>query len=77
MPSYEFRCNQCDATESVLLPFSEAPPVGSVARKHCSECGSCLVRIVSAPPIHFRGRGWAKYEDGTPPGTLTHTGGKI
>jgi putative FmdB family regulatory protein len=52
MPKYDFTCMVCDKTIEIELPFtnSDAPL--------CEGCGHRMLKVYSAPGIHFKGSGW-------------------
>ncbi len=52
MPTYEYRCPDCNNQYETREGF-DAP-----ARQPCPRCGGNAKRIYSAPPIVFKGSGW-------------------
>lgn len=48
MPYYDFECKTC---VKIVETTDPSQPV-------CTGCGSVMVRIYSAPPIHFKGSGF-------------------
>lgn len=52
MPLYEYRCAKCGALVEKIQKFSDK----SLAK--CVKCGGQLERLLSAPAIQFKGRGW-------------------
>ena len=53
MPIYEFRCDDCEHIQDVVLGF-EAPK-----KVICDKCGKQMFRVWTATPTHFKGQGWA------------------
>jgi putative FmdB family regulatory protein len=54
MPTYSYKCSQCDFSEDRWLKVSEANKVD-----HCPNCRSkTLEKLVSAPAFKLKGTGW-------------------
>lgn len=52
MPIYEYKCLQCSARLELLQRANEA------SLKVCPKCGGALKKVISAPALQFKGRGW-------------------
>lgn len=52
MPLYEYRCTTCGKSLEVLQRLGEAPLAT------CPTCGGPLLKVLSAPALHFRGSGF-------------------
>ena len=52
MPLYEYRCTTCGKGLEVLQRLGEAPLAT------CPTCGGVLLKVLSAPALHFRGSGF-------------------
>ncbi len=48
MPTYEFRCKDCNALLEDFFPIAERPP--SI---QCPRCKGIALRMVSAPAVYF------------------------
>ena len=56
MPIFDYKCEECNYTEEVLLSINEQPDV------KCPDCDSIMVRMVAAPSIESRVRVFNKEE---------------
>ena len=52
MPTYVYRCQQCNNHLEVIQKFSDAP------LKVCPKCHGQLRRVIHATGIVFKGSGW-------------------
>ena len=52
MPTYVYRCQQCNNHLEVIQKFSDAP------LKVCPKCQGQLRRVIHASGIVFKGSGW-------------------
>ncbi len=52
MPRYDYRCEQCDEVYEKVEGF-DAPSL-----QECIHCGATARRVLTPPPIIFKGRGW-------------------
>ncbi len=52
MPIYEYECTECGHRTELLQRHGD-PPLES-----CSECGSPVRKLFSAPAVQFKGSGW-------------------
>ena len=52
MPTYEYKCINCDHQYETKEGF-DAP-----SRQTCPRCGAVTKRVLFAPPIVFKGRGF-------------------
>jgi putative FmdB family regulatory protein len=52
MPTYVYRCQQCNNHLEVIQKFSDAP------LKICPKCQGQLSRVIHASGIVFKGSGW-------------------
>ena len=52
MPTYVYRCQQCNNHLEVIQKFSDAP------LKICPKCQGHLQRVIHATGIVFKGSGW-------------------
>ena len=52
MPTYEYRCVECDNRYETREGF-DAP-----SSQPCPKCGARARRVYSPPPIVFKGSGW-------------------
>ena len=56
MPIYEFRCDDCEHIQDVVLGFDAPKEV------FCEKCNKQMFRVWTANPAHFKGDGWASKE---------------
>lgn len=54
MPLYDYRCTACAQVVEVIHGINDSGP------QRCEHCGGAMRKALSAPAIHFKGRGWAK-----------------
>ena len=54
MPKYDYRCDACDQTFELKLPF------GSSIDQDCPECDSAARRLLTPPALVFKGSGFYK-----------------
>ena len=54
MPIYEYACQTCLRVTEVIHGRTAPGP------DRCDACGGPLVKLMSAPAVHFKGSGWAK-----------------
>lgn len=59
VPIYEYRCNDCDLQFEVMQSMSDEPLA------MCQECGGQVSRVLFAPAIHFKGKGFHNTDYGT------------
>lgn len=52
MPTYVYRCHQCNNHLEVIQKFSDTP------LKVCPKCQGQLYRVIHATGIVFKGSGW-------------------
>jgi putative FmdB family regulatory protein len=52
VPSYEYKCPKCEKHYVILHGFS------STDQYMCDDDLQGLVRVYTAPPVHFKGGGW-------------------
>jgi putative FmdB family regulatory protein len=52
VPTYDYRCDQCDRTFEVRQRISEAPLTT------CERCGGPIRRLLAAAPFILKGGGW-------------------
>ena len=52
MPLYEYKCNSCNHGYEARESF-DAP-----SRQACPRCRAVAKRVLHAPPIVFKGKGW-------------------
>ena len=52
MPIFEFRCQDCREVSEIILSVEEELP------RCCTMCGGKLQKLIHAPAIQFRGKGW-------------------
>jgi putative FmdB family regulatory protein len=52
MPLYEYECEACGKTFELIQKFSDTP-----LTVH-QECGGEVHRLLSAPALQFKGKGW-------------------
>lgn len=52
MPTYVYRCEECNNHLEVIQKFSDAP------LKTCPKCQGHLQRVIHATGIVFKGSGW-------------------
>lgn len=61
MPLYEYECTKCHHRFEVIQKFSDAP------RDECPVCRAPVRKLVSAPAIRFKGKGWYVTDYGRKP----------
>ena len=54
MPKYDYRCDSCDLTYELKLPF------GSSVDQECSQCNQTARRLLTPPALVFKGSGFYK-----------------
>ena len=59
MPTYVYRCRECDHYFEVVQGFSDDPVTA------CERCGGEVTRVLFAPAIHFKGSGFHNTDYGT------------
>jgi putative FmdB family regulatory protein len=52
MPIYEYECENCRARLEIIQRANDPQ------KKKCPKCGGKLKKRISAPAIHFKGKGW-------------------
>jgi putative FmdB family regulatory protein len=52
LPTYDYRCDQCDRTFEVRQRISEAP------LETCDRCGGPIRRLLAPAPFILKGGGW-------------------
>lgn len=53
MPTYEYRCEECDTRLEVFAAMSDPPPAA------CEACGSSkLVKVLFPVAVHYKGSGF-------------------
>ena len=52
MPLYEYVCTNCGERTEVLQRLGAAPLT------QCLHCGGILEKLISAPALQFKGKGW-------------------
>ena len=57
MPKYDYRCDACDQTFELKLPF------GSPIDQACPKCDSGARRLLTPPALVFKGSGFYKTAD--------------
>ncbi|MBI5410482.1 MAG: zinc ribbon domain-containing protein [Nitrospirae bacterium] len=72
MPIYEYVCASCQHRFEVKQKMSD-PPVS-----RCTRCGEAVAKVISAPAIMFKGRGWyiTDYSDKMKPPGQTESAGQ-
>lgn len=55
MPTYDYRCTECDQTATVAVKITENPSVPV-----CVACGISMVRVFGLGAVTFKGTGWGK-----------------
>jgi len=71
MPTYEYRCNNCDKTFEVSQKITDDP------MEKCPDCGGKIQKLVSASNFVLKGSGWYKtdYASKAPPAGCEAPGG--
>ena len=59
MPTYVYRCSDCDHYFEVMQSMSDDPVT------MCEACGGEVTRVLFAPAIHFKGSGFHNTDYGT------------
>jgi putative FmdB family regulatory protein len=59
VPTYVYRCNECDHHFEVTQSMSDDPVTV------CEACGGEVQRVLFAPAIHFKGSGFHNTDYGT------------
>ena len=55
MPTYEYRCNQCEHTFEITRSYKEEESAIT-----CPKCELNCTRVYSVPGVQFRGTGFYK-----------------
>lgn len=58
MPRYDFYCEQCKQETEIVRAFTDNKEI------LCNDCGSALIKKISATPVHFRGSGFYSTDNG-------------
>lgn len=53
MPTYDYKCKDCDTTKTVSRSFSDSDP-----GYKCDACNSELIRVYSNVGVTFKGSGF-------------------
>jgi putative FmdB family regulatory protein len=53
MPTYEYKCNQCEHTFETIRSYRERE-----TEIDCPKCGLASTRVYSAPAVVFKGTGF-------------------
>ena len=56
MPFYDYVCTKCGLRIEVMHSVHGNGPSA------CSACGGPMKKAVSAPAVHFKGKGWARQD---------------
>jgi putative FmdB family regulatory protein len=56
MPFYDYVCTKCGLRIEVMHSVHGNGPSA------CSACGGAMKKAVSAPAVHFKGKGWARQD---------------
>jgi putative FmdB family regulatory protein len=59
VPIYEYRCDDCGRQFEVAQRMSDDPVT------ECETCGGHVTRVLFAPAIHFKGKGFHNTDYGT------------
>ncbi len=62
MPTYVYRCQDCQRDTEVVQRFGDAPLTT------CPHCGGALHRLLFPPAIIFKGSGWYATDHKSPSG---------
>jgi putative FmdB family regulatory protein len=62
MPTYVYRCRDCQKSVEVIQRFTDDPLT------ICPHCGGVLQRVLFAPAIIFKGSGWYSTDYKSPSG---------
>jgi len=62
MPTYVYRCRDCQRDTEIVQRFNEAP------LRICPHCGGSLQRLLFPPAIIFKGSGWYATDHKSPSG---------
>jgi putative FmdB family regulatory protein len=54
MPTYHFRCTECQSEEAKHLPL------GSTEQPTCKACKKSMIKFMVPPTVHFKGSGFYK-----------------
>ncbi len=52
MPLYEYQCQDCGHKFEARQKANDPP------KKKCPKCGGQLRKVISAPALQFKGKGW-------------------
>jgi putative FmdB family regulatory protein len=52
MPLYEYKCRSCKSNSEFMQKAGDPP------KKKCPKCGGLLDKILTAPALQFKGKGW-------------------
>ena len=53
MPTYEYKCNQCEHMFETIRSYRERE-----TEINCPQCGMTSSRVYSAPAVQFKGTGF-------------------
>ena len=52
MPLYEYKCRSCKSNSEFMQKAGDPP------KKKCPKCGGPLDKVLTAPALQFKGKGW-------------------
>ncbi|HEX9902046.1 MAG TPA: FmdB family zinc ribbon protein [Acidobacteriota bacterium] len=52
MPLYEYKCRNCKSNSEFMQK------AGDPHKKKCPKCGGPLDKVLTAPALQFKGKGW-------------------
>ena len=55
MPTYDYRCTECDSTATISVKITDTPSVPV-----CASCTVTMVRVFGVGAVTFKGKGWGK-----------------
>lgn len=58
MPTYRYRCSDCDCYQDVIRSISAQETVPA-----CPHCNNMMVRLYEPTPVQFKGTGFYKTGD--------------
>ncbi len=56
MPTYDFKCSTCEQRQIIHAGIKEE------VKAICTNCETPMLKVFAAPPVTFKGSGWASKE---------------
>jgi putative FmdB family regulatory protein len=54
LPAYDYKCSRCNLSQEINHGWHNRPMI------LCTYCNEPMTKVITANPIHFKGKGWGK-----------------